>query len=138
MKLKRMRMCWKGTKGGDRKWVMFDGPGITRRMTKEELVAVLPDEDALKAFTDRRVSDEGKEICPVPFGFHEDLVYWIETETDLCGGDGGWSLKPIDGPSNDWPLVVLKILRHIRAVRGLIQQKNSPDMEQSIEQDGGA
>lgn len=65
----------------------------------------------------------GKRVCPVPLCYTHEVNRVLDMEADMSCGEGGWGIPAFDGPTRKWPRDVLAILRHVRAVNGLIQQK---------------
>ena len=88
-------------------------------MNRATLRAVLPREEPL-AYLRGKIRCRGREICPVPVAVHPDLAMALHLEADL----DAWHVPPFAGPSSEWPREVVRVLRHIRTVRGMIQQRN--------------
>lgn len=76
-----------------------------------------------------RLTVDGRTICPVPLMFHPDADELLNVEADMTGGEGGWNLKPLPGASCDWPKQTLDMLRHIRAVKGIIQTREMREQD---------
>lgn len=88
-----------------------------------------PLDDLVRADRPRVASVDGKAICPVPLSIHPDADDVLNIEADMTGGEGGWTLHPLPGPSCDWPRDFLSILRHARAVKGMIQARDIHEMD---------
>ena len=80
---------------------------------------MLPDEEPLKYLLER-VRANGKSVCPVPLANVEGLGTVLQMEADL----DSWKVPPFPGPSREWPLEFLAVLRHIRGMRGVLQMRN--------------
>lgn len=73
-----------------------------------------------------------KLICPVPLCYTRDVNHALEMEADMSCGEGGWGVRPFDGPTRKWPSDVLHVLRAVRAMRGIIQTKNVESMKTDV------
>lgn len=85
-------------------------------LAKRELRVLLDPTEPLEFLTSGAASVWGKPVCPVPLARHEQALSMIRIQSDMTGGDGGWGAMPLPGPTQDWPIGVLDLLRHIRTV----------------------
>ena len=86
---------------------------------KPTLRAMLPDEEPLR-YLRERVRADGKELCPVTLAHAEGLETVLQMEADL----DAWHVAPLSGPSTEWPSELLRVLRHLRGLRGVLQMRN--------------
>jgi hypothetical protein len=125
----RRRTAWVTIKSGE----IETEVSLTRKdlMTLPILSQLEPLEDLARAGKPGVVSVGGKPICPAPLSHHPEADDALNIEADMTGGEGGWTLHPLPGPSCDWPRDFLAILRHIRAVKGMIQAREMREMDSS-------
>jgi hypothetical protein len=115
-----------------------DGLTAEVALTRKDLMA-LPILSLLEPWDDLARADRpgvvrvcGKRVCPVPLAYHPDADDALNIEADMTGGEGGWTLHPLPGPSCDWPRDFLAILRHIRAIKGMIQARELRETDSTV------
>jgi len=47
----------------------------------------------------------------------------------MTGGEGGWTLHPLPGPSCDWPRLFLDLMRQHPRGQGMIQTRDLREMD---------
>ncbi len=131
---KEMRGCTKD----DKRWPVQFGSGQPAIMlSRRELCCVLPQEDPLKYLMFGMATIDDQKICPVPLTqAYPEVVDVLQSEADMCNGDGGWGVPPFEGPSPSWPAATLQLLRHIRGQKGLMQKRRFDEMEKKQEVEG--
>jgi hypothetical protein len=117
--------------------VTFGKSGPSCALTRKDLMTlpilseIEPLDDLVTRGQPGLVNVDGRPICPVPLAYHPSMNDALNIEADMTGGEGGWSLKPLDGPSAEWPRDFLALLRRIRGVKGMIQAREMREMDGS-------
>lgn len=127
--LHKSRCCWRDS---ETRAVQFAPDVPPLRLTHEGLRALLPEDRPLRYLMEKTASG-GRMICPVPLAHHRDLTEALQLEADL----DAWHVAPFEGATLDWPAEIADLLRHIRGMKGLIQQRDLERQEKAAAaQDG--
>jgi hypothetical protein len=115
------RICWLEEERGPIKFLPDSPAVVVDRATLREM---LPAEESLAYFTSHLHYDN-RPICPVPFSYHPDLVEALQLEADL----DSWGLRPISAEQDDWPAGLLDTLRHVRGMKGVLQNRHTKKLK---------
>lgn len=121
----KIRYCWRDE--GRREVLFKNCPPLL--LTRRELCATLPRRNPVAYLLSGAVRIHGRKPCPIALSEScPEVGLFLDWQTDMTGGDGGWHAMPLAGPIETWPSYVVKILRHIRGVNSRIQFEDSKRM----------